>query len=129
MVNAGAVCLSIHTPERGEHQPAFDEALNAHHDEVRQAIPRLVGLGLTEDEMETPLVVLGKRDRVQYIIEKEGDIGEGKFGIVSRALDPSTGNLYAAKQFKKGSTKVRVILKEIEIHCKIAHVSLSPICC
>ncbi|MCJ1246704.1 hypothetical protein MMC30_003913 [Trapelia coarctata] len=118
-VTAGALCLTFYIPERGEHQGAFDEALNAYHDDVRQAVPHLAGLGFSEEVMETPLVVLGKRDRVQYIIDKEGDIGSGAFGIVSKALDPITGNLYAAKKFPPHRS--RITLKEIDIHCKTSH--------
>jgi hypothetical protein len=127
-VSAGAVCLSIQIPERGEHQPAFVETLNACHEDARQATPRLAGLGFNEPVAETPLVVLGKRDRVPYIIEKEGDIGSGTFGIVSKALDPITGDLYAAKRYKI-KPKVRITPKEIDIHLKISHVSLYSIYC
>jgi len=126
-VTAGAVCLNICIPERGEHQRAFDEALNAYHGDVRQAVPRLAGLGFNKEVRETPLVVLGKRDRVQYIIEKEGDVGSGAFGIVSKALDPVTGNLYAAKRFVP--QRSRLTLKEIDIHCKAFHVGLLINCC
>jgi hypothetical protein len=87
VVIAGAVCLSIQVPDRGEHQRAFDEALNAYHDDVRRAVPRLAGLNFNESVAETLFVVLGKRNRVHYIIEQEGDIGSGAFGIVFKALD------------------------------------------
>ena len=127
-VTAGAVCLSIHIPERGEHQLAFDEALTAYHEDVQQAMPRLAGLGFSKPGVQTPLVVLGKRNRVQYIIDQEGDVGSGAFGIVSKALDPITGNLYAAKRFTKISPKSRTVLREIDIHRKISHVSVPFIC-
>jgi len=127
VVTAGAVRLSIHIPDRGEDQPAFEEALNAYYEDVRQAVPRLAGLGFTEPVSETPLVVLGKRDRVQYIIEKEGDVGSGAFGIVSKAHDLVTGNLYAAKRFVP--PRSRMTLKEVDIHRKVSHVSVFTICC
>lgn len=124
-VTAGAVCLSVHIPDRGEHQRKFDGALDAYHEEVQQAIPRIAGLCFVNGGVQTPLVVLGKRNRVQYIIDNEGDVGSGAFGIISKALDPVTGNLYAAKRFTKISARARIVLAEIDIHRKISHVSLS----
>lgn len=125
-VNAGTVSLSIHIPARGEDQGTFDKALDAYHDEVREAMPRLVALNFGESLHDTPLVILGKRNRVQYLIEKEGDIGKGSFGTVSRALDPITGDLYAAKRFRNVSTEAH---KEIELHQQVSHVSLLLITC
>lgn len=120
-VTAGRVTLVIRVPVRGEYQDAFSKALDVYYNEVKEAMPRLATLGFSEPLHETPQVVLGKRNRVQYLIEKEGDIGEGHFGTVSRALNPITGDLYAAKRFRKLSQKAH---HEIELHRQLSHVSL-----
>ncbi len=77
---------------------------------------------------ETLFIVLGKRDRVHYIIEREGDIGLGIFTIVSKTLDATTGNLYTAKRLMIQS-EVKITPREINIHLKISHVNLYSIYC
>ena len=120
-ITAGRVTLVIRVPVRGDYQDTFSRALDAYHNEVKEAMPRLATLGFGEPLHETPQVVLGKRNRVQYLIEKEGDIGEGHFGTVSKALDPITGDLYAAKRLRKASQSAH---HEIELHQRLSHVSL-----
>lgn len=120
-ITAGRVTLVVRVPVRGEYQDAFSKALDAYHNEVTDAMPRLVTLRFSEPSNITPQVVLGKRSRVQYLIEKEGDIGEGDFGTVSKALNPITGDLYAAKRIHKVSQKAR---REIDLHQQLSHVSL-----
>lgn len=77
---------------------------------------------------ETPLVVLGKRNRGRYIIEEEGDIGSGAFGSVSKALDSITGNLYAAKRLTKMRPRGGTTVEEFDIHRKISHVGMFAAC-
>ncbi|KAL9109714.1 MAG: hypothetical protein Q9187_008128 [Circinaria calcarea] len=117
-VTVGVVSLSIHIPPRGECQDAFDKGLDAYCNEVQAAVPRLVTLKFSEPSQETPLVVLGKRNRVQYLIEKDGDIGKGGFGTVSKAINHITGDLYAAKRFVKVDPMAQT---EIELHQRISH--------
>jgi serine/threonine protein kinase len=119
-ISAGAVTFSLQIPRRGVHQSTFERHLAAYLRELQAALPRLAGLEVVPPQRETPLVVLGKRNRVPYIIEKEGDLGAGSYGIVSRALDARTGDLYAAKQFRHITPKVRM---ELDINEKISHVS------
>ncbi len=118
-VTAGVVSLSIHIPPRGKLQDAFDKALDAYHNDVQAAVPRLATLNFSVPSQETPLVVLDKRNRVQYFIEKDGDIGKGGFGTVSKAVDHVTGDLYAAKRFFEVHPKSQT---EIELHQQISHV-------
>jgi serine/threonine protein kinase len=124
-ITAGAVTISLRVPNRKVQQPAFEKHLASYLQELQAALPRLPGLALEPPQRdptqrETPLVVLGKRNRVPYIIEKEGDLGAGSFGIVSRALDARTGDLYAAKKFRHITPRVRM---ELDINEKISHVS------
>jgi len=127
-VSAGAVYLSIQILERGEHQPTFIKILNTCHEDVRQATPRLTNLDFKESVAKTPLIVLGKWDRVPYIIEKEGNINLRIFRIISKALDAITGDLYIAKKFKI-KPKVRITPKEINIYLKISYINLYSIYC
>ena len=125
-VTAGIVSLSVHIPAREEYQGTFDKNLDTHHDEFRQAVPRLAALSFARPLQETPQVILGKRNRAQYLTEKEGDIGKGGFATVSKALDPITGDLYAAEKFRKVSPKE---LEEIKLHQQLSHVSLPLATC
>jgi hypothetical protein len=64
---------------------------------------------------------LSPRQRPIYrLLEK---IGSGTSGKVYRALDVSTGEIYAAKAYKDDCE----FEKEVEIHRKVSHVSFSPI--
>lgn len=90
ITTAGFVVILLQILSREKHQDAFDGALSLYLDEVQAAEPRLFTLssGMPsqgEDPKETPLGVLGKLNRAQYLIEKEGDIGRGAFGTVSKA--------------------------------------------
>lgn len=123
-VEAGIVSLSIHIPERGKHQDTFDKALSTYLDDVEPAIPRIAKFDSDRPSQETPLVILGKRKQTHYLIEKEGDIGKGTFGTVSKALDIVTGNLYAAKRFVGSKASM-----EIDILQNLSHVSLLLISC
>jgi hypothetical protein len=121
-VTAGMVSILIQIPARGDYQSKFDENLDAYLEELQAALPRLAGLTVRVPQRETPLVIHGKRSRFQYIIEKEGDLGRGQFGIVSRALDTSTGDLYAVKKFVVTKDREKLINKELEIAQRISHV-------
>ena len=84
-------------------------------------MPRLATLGFDEPLHETPQIVLDKRNRVQYLIEKEEDIDERHFGTVSKALNSITEDLYAVKRLRKTSQSAH---HEIELHQRLSHVSL-----
>ena len=122
-VTTGRVSLSMHIPARGEHQGSFKKALTEYLNELQAAVPQLATLSFgSGSSRATPLVVQGKRNRVHYLIAKEGDIGQGAFGTVSTAIDPTTGDVYAAKRFHNGKAD-----KEINLHQEVSHVSVMVI--
>ncbi len=128
-VTVGMVSILIQSPVRGNHQSKFDENLASYLQELQASLPRLVGLTVRVSQRETPLVIYGKRSRLSYTIEKEGDLGSGKFGIVSRALDTSTGDFYAVKKFFAAKSRKKLISEEIKIAQRISHVrQLYQIC-
>lgn len=122
-INAGAVSLLVWVPKRdSQQQRGFNRRLDQFKKDAVAALPKLAGLRFREPPSETPPVVLGKRTRVPYVIESEGDLGRGAYGIVSKALDPVTGHLYAAKRFLRVDPAAR---REILLHERISHV-VSP---
>jgi hypothetical protein len=109
---------------RGEFQPRFDENFDVYHREFEASLPRIGSLTIHVPQQETPLVIHGKRSRFPYIVEKEGDISKGKYGIVSRALECTSGDLYVVKRLIVNSkSKAAFAKSEIEINQKITHVS------
>lgn len=119
-IHAGVVVLIVRIPARGQDEDYGQT--------VKEAMPCFPPRVLCKDPPNTPPVILGKRNRVQYIIQNEGDIGKGGFGSVSKALDPNTGDLYAAKRFHKSKAVNKFIYRELELHRKVSHVSLLCIC-
>lgn len=121
-VVAGEVTLLVTVPQRCEYQHAYDANLNRYYEQVKSAIPRVQQLGIQSSLMETPGTVRGQ---IHYVLTDE--IGRGGFGMVFRAVDASSGTLYAAKQFSK-KCDAKAVANEIQVLRDISHVRPFRVC-
>ena len=108
----------IRDPFRAEYEAHRDAYL----EECRNALPPLSQLGM-ESQPTTAMITTQHSPRQEpsgqepmYLLEEE--LGRGGFGTVHKAVDVSTGDVYAAKKFHHGNWK-----REVEILMSLSHVS------
>ena len=110
-ITINRVSLSIHIPARNKYQDTFEKTLNDYFDEFRVTVPRLVTLNFdSEFSRTTVLVVQDKRNRIQYLITKKGDIDQNVFETVSIVINSMTENIYTVKRFYNGKTDKKINL-------------------
>ena len=115
--------FKIKWPENREFCPAEYEAhRNAYFKERRSALPPLSQLGM-ESQQTTAVPTAQHSPRQEpprqepiHLLEEE--LGRGSFGTVHKAVDVSTGEVYAAKKFHHSDWK-----KEVDILMSLSHVS------
>ena len=118
----GKLVFEISFPVRGKHQRQYDRNWETFSAKYRNAVPKVNGLRLKTTSKMTPFVQRRKGRRSAYLLH--GVIGTGQFGTVCKANDPTTGQLYAAKQFatRKPGTDAKANL-EIAMSQNITHVN------
>ncbi|KAI9764520.1 MAG: hypothetical protein M1835_007554 [Candelina submexicana] len=108
--------FKVQWPERSKSSPTEYKAhREAYIDERRNALPPLSQLGV-ESQQTTALLTAQHSPRQQPIYLTEEELGCGAFGTVYKAINVSTGNKYAAKEFHSGNWK-----KEVEILKSVSH--------
>ncbi len=120
-VHVGNLIFEISFPARGKHQRQYDRNWDTFCAKHGRAVPNLDRLRIQSSLEITPFVQRRKGHLSTYLLH--GEIGKGEYGIVCRANDPCTGELYAAKQFmaKKPGWDAKAYL-EIAISYNITHV-------
>lgn len=97
-------------PRNREHcQAEYKAHREAYLEERRNTLPTLGQLDV-ESQQTTALLTALHSPRQQPIYLPEEELGRGGFGTVYKAVDVSTGDIYAAKEFLGGHWK-----KEVEI--------------
>ena len=100
----------------------YETHRDAYFEERRNALPPLSQLGMASQQ--TTAVPTAQHSPGQeppgqepiYLLEEE--LGRGSFSTVHKAVDISTGDVYAAKRFHHGDWK-----KEVDILMSLSHVS------
>lgn len=110
-------------PDRGFRRAEYEAHRDAYFEERRNAFPPLSQLGM-ESQQTTAVLTAQHSPRQEapsqqpiYLLEEE--LGRGGFGTVHKAVDVSTGDVYAAKTFHHGNWK-----KEVDILMSVSHVSV-----
>ncbi|KAI9703370.1 MAG: hypothetical protein M1836_007938 [Candelina mexicana] len=108
--------FKVQWPERSKSsRTEYKAHRDAYIDERRNALPSLSQLGV-ESQQTTALLTAQHSPRQQSIYLTEEELGCGAFGTVYKAVNVSTGNKYAAKEFHSGNWK-----KEVEILKSVSH--------
>ena len=100
----------------------YEAHRDAYFEERRSALPQLSQLGMeSQQTTAVPTAQHSPRQKPSgqqpiYLLEEE--LGHGGFGTVHKAVDVSTGDVYAAKKFHHGNWK-----KEVDILMSLSHVS------
>ena len=97
----------------------YEAHRDAYLEEQRNALPPLSQLGV-ESEQTTTVLTAQHSPRQQPIYLLEEELGRGGFGTVHKAVDVSTGDVYAAKEVQVGNWK-----KEVEFFKSVSHVSVT----
>ena len=120
-VLVGTLVFEFCFPARGKHQRQYDRNWEAFRAKYGKAIPMIGRLGIQSTLEITPFVQRRKGRRSTYLLH--GEIGTGQFGIVCKASEHRTGELYAAKQFttRKPGWDAKAYL-EIAISQDVTHV-------
>jgi len=117
--NTNELIFKVERPKNRKYCRAEYEAhRDAYLEERRTALPPLSQLGV-ESQQTTALLTAPHSPRQQPIYLPEEELGRGSFGTVYKAVDVSTGYVYAAKKFHGGNWK-----KEVKILKSISHVSM-----
>ena len=96
-VHVGNLIFEISFPARGKHQRQYDRNWDTFRAKNGKSVPNLDRLRIESSLEITPFVQRRKGRLSTYLLH--GEIGKGEYGIVRRANEPRTGQLYAAKQF------------------------------
>ena len=114
---------------RDSHRAEYEAYREAYFQERRNALPPLSQLGM-ESQQTTVVPTAQQSPRQgsprpkpsgqQTIYLSEEELGRGGFGTVYKAVDVSTGDVYAAKKFDHGNWK-----KEVDILMRLSHVSVN----
>ena len=114
--------FKIKWPDHDNCRAEYTAHRDAYLEEHRNALPPFSQLGM-ESQPITAVLTAQQSPRHKlpgqasiYLLEEE--LGHGTFGTVHKAVDVSTGEVHAAKQFHHGDWK-----REVDILISLSHVS------
>ncbi|KAL8770162.1 MAG: hypothetical protein Q9209_004004 [Squamulea sp. 1 TL-2023] len=107
-------------PDRSDDcEDLYKRHLHAYLKECQGALPTLGQLGIESQQPTTVPTKTQHTPRQQPIYLRDAKIGYGGFGTVYKAVDVSTGTLYAAKEFHDGKWQ-----KEVDILKVLSHENI-----
>ena len=122
-ITMGDLIFKVKWPENRKFCLAeYETHRDAYFEERRNALPPLSQLDMASQQTTAvPTVQHSPRQEPPgqepiYLLEEE--LGRGSFGTVHKAVDVSTGDVYAAKKFHHSDWK-----KEVDILMSLSHVS------
>ena len=120
-VTVGRLVFEISFPAHGKHQRQYDRNWETFRAKYGKAVPNMKSLNIQPTSEITPFVQRRVGRRNAYLLHDE--IGKGEFGMVRKANDPRTGELFAAKQFvtRKPGWDAKAYL-EIAISQDVTHI-------
>ena len=122
-VRVGTLEFEISFPTRGKYQRHYDRNWDIYRRRHGDDVPDIKPLAIQPTLEITPFVQHRQGRRNAYLLHDE--IGTGQFGMVCKASDPRTGELFAAKQFKtrKPGWDAKAYM-EIAISQNVRHVGI-----
>ena len=118
-VTIGKLCFRIEHPSHAGCEAQYQANVESYLEQSQRADPPLDFLNIDSNTTNAALTdLLPPKQRPKY--RKISVIGRGDFGTVYKALDVSTGDSYALKEFYRGDWK-----REVEILRGISHVSIT----
>lgn len=122
-VGVGILVFEISFPARGEHQHRYNQNWEIFRAKYGTGVPNIDSLDIQPTLEITPFVQRRVGRRNAYLLHDE--IGRGEFGMVCKANNSRTGELYAAKQFttRKPGWDAKAYM-EIAISQDVTHVSV-----
>ncbi len=122
-VRVGTLVFEISFPDRGKYQRRYDRNWDIYRRRHGDDVPKIDSLAIQPTLEITRFVQRREGRRNTYLLHDE--IGTGQFGMVCKASDPRTGELFAAKQFKtrKPGWDAKAYM-EIAISQDVTHVGI-----
>ena len=123
-VYAGKLTFEISFPARGNHQHQYDKNWEAFQRRHADAVPAISRLNIQSTSKVTRFLVRREGSHNTYFLHDE--IGKGEFGMVYKATEHRTGELFAAKQFamRRPEWNAKAYV-EIAISQKVTHVGFA----
>ncbi|XP_065063418.1 uncharacterized protein LOC135689975 isoform X1 [Rhopilema esculentum] len=72
-------------------------------------------------EDEEPIKITARKEKFEDFYEDIEEIGKGRFGVVSKVRERSTGKYYAAKYIKVRAATRSLVRQEIDLLCAVRH--------
>ena len=122
-VRVGTLEFEISFPIRGKYQRRYDRNWDIYRRRHGDDVPKIDSLAIQPTLEITRFVQRREGRRNAYLLHDE--IGTGQFGMVCKASDPRTGELFAAKQFvtRKPGWDAKAYM-EIAISQDVTHVCI-----
>ena len=98
--------------------PEYEELVKAYLQEAGTAVAPISRLKFGSNDPTAP-TSLAHSPKQLPIYYKEEELGRGEFGTVYRAVDVSSGSIYACKEFSRGDWR-----REVKIMEGVLHVSI-----
>lgn len=122
-IRVGTLVFEISFPTRGQYQHHYKRNWEVYRRRYGDDVPNMNSLDIQSTSEITPFVQHRQGRRNAYLLH--GEIGTGQFGMVCKANDSRTGELFAAKQFvtRKPGWDAQAYM-EIAISQDVTHVGI-----